>query len=154
MRTSVDTNVLSAIWGAEAGAYALAHLLIKLQADGPIVICAPVWVELAARPGMDVATLDTMLTEARVEIDFDLPRPVWAAASQAYAAYILRRRQSGGSPPRQRLADFVIGAHAATKTGRLVSGDARFFREVFPGLEVIVPAATDVRHENLRSNPK
>jgi len=77
VKTSVDTNIFSAIWGGEPNAYALAHLLIKLQADGPIVICAPVWAELSARPGLDPTRFESMLAEARVEVDFDLPRPIW-----------------------------------------------------------------------------
>ena len=147
MKTSVDTNILSAIWGGEHSAYALAHLLIKLQSDGPIVISAPVWVELAARPGLEPGTLESMLSEARIEVDFDLPRPVWDLASRAYSAYTRKRRESGASPPRRILADFLIGAHAAVKTNRLLSADARFFHGLFPGLQVIEPPLS-------RTNPR
>lgn len=112
-------------------------MLISLQQEGPLVISAPVCAELAAVPGLKPSSLEEMLTEARIAVDFDLPRAVWEQASQAYAAYAQRRRESGAPPPRRLFADFLIGAHAAQATGRLVTADQRFYQALFPGLKIM-----------------
>ena len=65
------------------------------------------------------------------------PLPYEAAflAGKAFARY----RQRGGTR-RSPLPDFYIGAHAAVSGYRLITRDARRYREYFPRLELIAPA--------------
>ncbi|MBY0505522.1 MAG: hypothetical protein K2X03_16535 [Bryobacteraceae bacterium] len=49
--------MLSAILSGEPNAGAL-ELLISLQQEGPLVISAPVWAELAAVPGLKPSSID------------------------------------------------------------------------------------------------
>ena len=141
--TSVDTNILSAIVNQESNARLLAGLLGELTVDGPLVISAPVWVELAALPFSTPERVQSFLRQSNIRVEFDLPRPIWEAAATAYAQYVGRRRQSAGGLPRRLVTDFVIGAHALLTAGRLITMDARFFGESFPGLELVtIPGTT------------
>ena len=65
------------------------------------------------------------------------PLPYEAAflAGKAFARY----RQRGGTR-HSPLPDFYIGAHAAVSGYRLITRDARRYREYFPRLELIAPA--------------
>jgi hypothetical protein len=59
------------------------------------VICAPVFVELLAIPGLNVRTVRKALPETAIAIDFDLEENVWTPAAETFAAYAISRRQSG-----------------------------------------------------------
>ncbi len=56
-----------------------------------------------------------------VMLDIELDRDLWRDAGKGFAEYAVRRRESGGDTPRRILADFVIGAHAASRTNGLIS---------------------------------
>ena len=64
----------------------------------------------------------------------DLP---WAAAYLAGKAYVQYRRRGGTR--RSPIADFYIGAHAAVAGFRLLTRDARRYREYFPTLRLMTP---------------
>lgn len=56
-----------------------------------------------------------------------------------YAGRVHRRyREAGGTRKRVR-ADFLIGAHALHRAGRLIARDRDFFREHFEHLQVWYP---------------
>lgn len=137
MRTSVDTNALSAVVNRQQGFEELASLLTQLSSEGPLVASAPVWVELAGLPYSTPGKVESLLRDTAVRVDFDLGHQVWASAATAYGRYFERRRKSAGGSPRRLVTDFLIGAHALVSADRLITGDARFFGETFPGLSVI-----------------
>jgi predicted nucleic acid-binding protein len=137
MRTALDTNILSPIWSGAPSAATVAAQLSKLRAEGAIVICAPVFVELSAIPGMNVQTVRKALSETAIAIDFDLEEDVWMLAAESFAAYTMRRRRSGGGSPKRLLADFVIASHALLKADRLMTLDPVRYNLDFPKLHLV-----------------
>lgn len=64
----------------------------------------------------------------------EVPRPALFLAGKAF----VRHRKVGGSK-NNVLADFFIGAHAATEGLALLTRDAKRYRSYFPTVELIVP---------------
>ena len=137
MRTALDTNILSAIWSAAPSAATIAAQLSKAHAQGALVICAPVFVELSAVPGLNVRTIRKALAEMAIAIDFDLEEDVWLLAAASFAAYAIRRCRSGGGSPKRSLVDFLIASHAMLRADRLMTGDANRYGLDFPNLRLI-----------------
>ena len=137
MRTALDTNILSPIWSGAPSAATIAVQLSRVRAEGALVICAPVFVELSAVPGMSVQTVRKVLAETAIAIDFDLQEDVWMLAAESFVAYSIRRRHSGGGSPKRLLADFVIASHALLKTDRLMTRDMNRYVMDFPNLRLI-----------------
>jgi|ERR1700722_1804727 predicted nucleic acid-binding protein len=137
MRTAVDTNILSLFWSGGPLATAAAARLSKARADGALVVSAPVFVELAAIPTGNPQRVEHLLGEMKIAVDFDLGEDVWRLAATAFAAYAIRRRQSGGGSPKRLLADFVIAAHALLKADRLMTRDVNLYALDFPSLQLI-----------------
>ena len=141
LKTSLDTNILLTLWLSEPGAPALIDQLEELSFAGPLVVCAPVWVELCGLPGLQPSKVADLLGQLDVSVDFTIHRNAWELAAPAYGAYAGRRREAGGGQPRRLMADFLIGAHAATACRRLLTADADFYRRAFPKLTVVSPKA-------------
>jgi predicted nucleic acid-binding protein len=137
MRTALDTNILSPIWSAAPSATTIASQLSRVRSEGALVICAPVFVELSAIPGLNVGTVRKALAETAIAIDFDLEENVWMLAAETFAAYAIRRRRSGGGSPKRLLPDFVIAAHALLQADRLMTRDANRYSQDFPKLCLI-----------------
>jgi predicted nucleic acid-binding protein len=137
MRTALDTNILSPIWTAAPSAATIASQLSGIRGEGALVICAPVFVELSAIPGLNVRTVRKALAETAITIDFDLEEDVWMLAAETFAAYAIRRRRSGGGSPKRLLPDFVIAAHALLQADRLMTRDANRYSQDFPKLRLI-----------------
>ena len=134
MITAVDTNVLLDVFTADPrfGFPSRAALASCLQ-QGSLVVCEVVWAETAAafptRPAFERAmqTLD---------IAFD---PLAPPTAQAAGAVWRRYRQTGGTG-RRVLADFLIGAHAASQADRLLTRDRGYYKTYFPRLQILDPA--------------
>jgi predicted nucleic acid-binding protein len=137
MKTAVDTNVISAIWTGEATAKELTRLLDEARRAGSVVICGPVYAELRACPKASEQFVAAFLGRVGIDIDFDLHDAIWQETGRTFAAYAVRRRRSGGKQPARLLADFIIGSHAAFRADRLLTLDARRYRNDFPKLEMI-----------------
>src|SRR5947209_10274535 len=123
MKTALDSNILSVLWSNEPSAPRISEELRKARALGAIVICAPVYVELAAHPTASRKFVDKFLAETGIAIEFLLDEAVWKRAAEAFAAYAQRRRSSGGTSPKRLLPDFLIAAHASLRTDRLFTLD-------------------------------
>jgi predicted nucleic acid-binding protein len=137
MRTALDTNVVSPVWSGEPAAATIVAQLVRVRAEGALVVSAPVFVELCAVPGLNVPLVRKALREMAIAIDFDLGEDVWQLAATSFAAYAIRRRRSGGGSPKRLLCDFVIASHALLKADRLMTRDANRYRQDFPELRLI-----------------
>jgi predicted nucleic acid-binding protein len=154
MTTAVDTNILLALLipGAIHAAYA-ATALADAAAEGALILCEAVYAELSehfAAP-VDVARF---CAETRLRLE-PSDADALALAGHAWATYT-RRRPTGfvcancgatqtircercGVAIRGRqhiVADFLIGAHAQTHAGALLTLDPRFYRSYFPELRL------------------
>jgi predicted nucleic acid-binding protein len=137
MITAVDTNVLiDVLTGDARHGPRSADALRAAGADGSLIACEIVWAEVTSwyrdREAI-VGALDVL------GVTFDAMSPDTAvAARRAWAGY----RTAGG--PRERLvADFLVGAHAATQADRLLTRDRGFYRRYFDALSIIDPSLED-----------
>jgi len=105
-------------------------LLHEALALGVVVACPVVWAEVRGQFANTPAMAQAM-ARAGVEFDgFDL-----ACADLAGLRWIEYRR-AGGSRTRL-LGDFLVGAHASVRGGRLLTRDRGFYRRYFPDLEIL-----------------
>jgi len=137
MTTSIDTNVLVALWFPDDTLNATAAAAMKDAASrGALVISAPVFAELLAAPRRTEAFLDYFLKDTAIAVDWNLDEQIWRIAGRAFQSYSSRRK-SEGIGPRRILADFLIGAHALQRGYRLLTLDDRLYRTAFPRLSVV-----------------
>jgi hypothetical protein len=130
----VDSNVLIDVIGNDPrwAEWSLGQLEAAML-DAGLVINPIIYAELAAGFA-DVETLDAAIAPFALRREA-LP---WEAAFMASQAYKRYRRQGGTQ--RSPVPDFYIGAHASLAGYRLLTRDARRYREHFSRLEVIAPA--------------
>ena len=137
MKTALDSNILSAFWSNEPSAERIERELRSSRAQGALVICAPVYVELAAHPLVSPGFMDKFLAETGIAVEFILDKPVWRQAAKGFAAYAQRRRRSGGASPKRLLVDFVIASHALLQADRLMTLDPKRYLHDFPNLHIV-----------------
>lgn len=139
MTSCIDTNVLSALLGAEPTAPAISNTLNTLRRAGPLIIHGSVYAELLAAPGNTQSHLESFLKRGQLRVDWDTSEAIWQMSGRAYSAYARRRTRSGGGHPRRILADFLIGAHALTLGASLVTLDDTHYRSAYPTLSLVTP---------------
>jgi predicted nucleic acid-binding protein len=137
VRTAIDTNVLSAIWSSEPSAPALLDQIDLALKEGGLVICPAVYSELYAYPGADQSFIDNFLRVSRIEVDWSMQPQIWQMAGERFSEYSERRRHHRVTGPKRFLADFLVGAHALAKAGRLLTLDQQRFRSSFPELKLL-----------------
>jgi predicted nucleic acid-binding protein len=138
MTTSVDTNVIVALWDRDpAVSNAAQKALDDALGRGSLVLSAPVFAELIAAPGRTEEFLNTFCSDTGIRVEFDLDEEIWRLAGQAFQAYASRRRKQRDPGPRRILADFLIGAHALHRGYRLLTLDGHLYQSAFSSLAVI-----------------
>jgi predicted nucleic acid-binding protein len=133
MTTAIDTNVLLDVLIPNEAFYAASAAALERAAGGSMVVCDLVYAELAVHFESQ-AECDDFLDSNEIRVE-SLTRRAHFLASRAWRIY----RRSGGKRNRI-LTDFLIGAHAQEKAGRLLSRDRGFYRELFPSLIVDDPS--------------
>jgi predicted nucleic acid-binding protein len=137
MRTAIDSNVFSAIWTGEASVPRLLEKLKEAKDDGALLISPFVFAELHAYPGMTEPLVRRFLEETGVVVDLRIEETVWTESGLRFAKYAERRKKSTGEGPRRILADFLIGAHALVQADRLLTLDAKVYRQDFPEVRLM-----------------
>jgi len=139
MKTAIDTNIVSALWGGEPSAAQIPGLLDGARAMGALVISPVVYVELRAYPTATEAIVDRFLEANRIEIDWLIEREIWELAAERFERYANRRRRQGGGEAKRLTSDFLIAAHAIVRADRLITLDQRRYRADFPELTLVEP---------------
>lgn len=112
-------------------------LLAEARREGALLISPFVFAELLAYPGMTEALLRRFLETTGVAVDLRLDERVWTESGLRFARYAALRRESFGAGPRRLLADFLIGSHALAQADRLLTLDAKVYRQDFPELRLL-----------------
>jgi len=135
MITAVDTSVLLDIFLPDPKFEETSAASLRLaDAEGSLVLCEIVYAELASQfPGREI--LDRALESLDIRFEA-VDREIAFAAGRAFRAY----RERGGTRARV-LPDFLIGAHAQSRAGRLLSRDRGFYRTYFRKLPLLDPGA-------------
>jgi len=139
VRTALDTNILSALWSREPLAPQISNALADAHAQGGLVVCGPVYVELCAGPSVSQKFVDEFVNGTGISLDFDLDESVWRLAAKGFAAYAQRRRRSAAGTPKRLPVDFLIGAHAFLRADRLMTMDESPYQQDFPELRLVNP---------------
>jgi predicted nucleic acid-binding protein len=137
MRTAIDSNILSALFGLEPTGDLLVELLGRCRQEGALVICGTVFAEVHAIPKMTLVLLEEFLSYTGVTVDQAASREDWNAVGVAFGEYAVRRRAKGDGHPKRPLADFVVGAHAFASCDRLLTLDPTRYRTAFPKLTLL-----------------
>ena len=138
MTTSIDSNVIAALWNSQdADNVAASRVLSRARKQGNLVVVGPVYSELLAGPLRDEAALDEFFARTGIVVDWEIGEDVWREAGRAYRGYAQRRVRSGSKAPRRILADFVIGAHALLRGFSLLTMDGGHYLAAFPRLTIL-----------------
>lgn len=135
MITAVDTNVLLDVFTNDpAFGHASACALRACLAEGALVACDVVWAET-----LSVFPDDRLFerTMAQLQISFS---PLTATAASR-AGRLWRSARERKLPRHERVvADFLVAAHAADCSDRLLTRDRGFYRTYFKGLTLLDPS--------------
>lgn len=131
--TAVDSSVLFDVLANDptnlAGSLAAMREARRL---GAIIACPVVWAEVRAFFSKPSVMTDAFL-QAGIGFDpFDL-------ACADLAGETWKKYRSRGGTRTRLVPDFLVGAHAQVRGGRLLTRDRGFFRRYFTGLRVIEP---------------
>jgi len=132
MTTAIDTNVLVALWDKDPSLSLAAQTALEAAFNrGGLVVSAPVFAELMAAPGRTENFVSSFLEDTGIAVEWDLGEGVWRSAGRAFQHYAERRRRQRDPGSRRILADFLIGAHAQTRSYRLLTLDERLYKAAF-----------------------
>ena len=129
--TAVDSSVLIDILADDPQHRSRSlTALIEARQAGALIVCPIVWAEIRGF-FKEPERMHTSFADAEIQFDpFD--RECAEVAGQHWFEY----RRGGGSRTRL-IADFLIGAHAQVRGGRLLTRDRGFFRRYFSKLQVL-----------------
>ena len=139
MRTAIDTNILSALWGGESSARRISPFLFAAASAGGLVIHPVVYFEARAHPSASETVVNDFLEKTRIAVDWNIGQEVWLLAAERFEQYVRRRRRQGVIEAKRFAADFLVAAHALLRADRLVTLDQRNYRTDFPELILVEP---------------
>jgi predicted nucleic acid-binding protein len=137
MITSIDTNVLIALWDTDDSLNTRAqNALFDVYGRGGLVICGAVFVELLGG-GKSLRSVESFLDDTSIRIDWTIDEPIWRSSASAFQKYVDRRRKQKQHGPKRFVTDFLVGAHALENGYSLLTFDNRIYKAAFPKLNVI-----------------
>jgi len=138
MTTTLDTNVITALWNEDDALNRTAQgALDNIFGRERLVISGVVYAELLAAPRRSAAFVDQFCDQAGIDVEWELSERIFRMAGEVFRSYAARRRKERGTEPRRILADFLIGAHAAVNGYKLLTMDGGVSRVGFPGLVIV-----------------
>lgn len=129
----VDSNVLLDLTSKDPTWHDWSWAQLSAAANESVLVLNPI---IFAEVSAGFLRLEEMRAVLPLELIRRDPLP-YAAAFLAGKCYLRYRRRGGAR--RSPLPDFYIGAHAAVADYRLLTRDARRYRDYFPKLEIIAP---------------
>jgi predicted nucleic acid-binding protein len=128
--TAVDSSVLLDILTVHPAYRVQSEKALRAARQlGSVVACPVVWAEVRAF-FPDPRLMESELADAGIFFD-----PFDQACAEIAGALWREYRNAGGS--RERLIpDFLVGAHARVKGGRLLTRDRGFYRRYFHDLQL------------------
>lgn len=130
----VDTNVLIDVLADDPTWADWSIQQLRAQSQVHELVINPIIYAELSQTFSTFEALDAVVAKLGLLIH-EVPRPALFLAGKAFVRY----RKVGGSK-NNVLADFFIGAHAATEELTLLTRDAKRYRSYFPSVELIVPA--------------
>src|SRR5256885_811689 len=99
MKTSIDTNVLVALWDADERLHQAARQALDgAQSGGSLVICGVVYAELLAAPERKEEFVDRFCEETQIEVEWVvLGERICRTAGGAFQRYAARRKKQAGT---------------------------------------------------------
>jgi predicted nucleic acid-binding protein len=136
MRTAIDSSVVLDVLVADSRHAARSEAALRqCAAEGALVVGECVVAEISPTLGGRGSQVGDLLREWGVEF---VPSTAESAAlaGSMFGKYLARSRRAG---PRRVLPDFLIGAHAALLSDRLLARDRGYYRDYFKGLVLVEP---------------
>lgn len=134
MITAIDTSALLDVFLPDPKfADASRRAIDSAYAAGSLVICEPVYAELASCFTTQTQ-LDSVLRECEIRVEA-IGRDAAFLAGRMFRRY----RDTGGNRERV-ITDFLIGAHASLRASRLLTRDRGFYGSNFATLAVLDPS--------------
>ena len=99
-----------------------------------VIACSVVWSETRAAFSSDEAFLRALRT---LGIGFSAQ----SESSATLAGISWKKYRAGGSRRDRVIADFLIGAHAASQCDRLLTRDRGYYKKYFSDLAIVDPSA-------------
>ena len=129
MITSVDTNVLLDVFRTDSPHHSRSREWLRGAYDrGAVIVCDIVYAELAP------AFANRSMLDGALSVIGAAPSSIDTAISYDAGTRWKRYRSAGG--PRERIiTDFLIGAHAVSKSDMFLTRDRGFFETYFPELQ-------------------
>ena len=138
MTLALDTNAVQALLQRNHLFQAQALEIVATQPQGRHLVISPfVYAECYGIPSFDESTFLTILEEAQITVDMNLPTNLWRRAGLAHSDYHKQHRREGKREPKRLLADFLIGAHALSIGASLMTFDTKGYQASFPELELL-----------------
>lgn len=135
MITAVDTSVLIDVFGADPRFGAASALALRAGLnEGSVVACDIVWSETRGAFASNEAFERAMRT---LGVIFS---PLQEEAATLAGVSWKKYRTAGGKRDRV-IADFLIGAHAASQCDRLLTRDRSYYKKYFSGLLIVDASA-------------
>ena len=134
MRTAVDSSVLLDVVVDDPTFADRSEAALRAAAgSGALVVGECVLAEV--RPAFHQGEIEEFLADWHIEF-VPSTRQSALLAGEMLREYLRRRRPEG---PVRVVADFLIGAHAATVADRLLARDRGYYRDYFDTLELVEP---------------
>lgn len=133
MRTIPDSNIFLDVFQHDKNWFEWSMRKLRECRDTDLIVVNAITFSETAGHFLSFRDIQTALSVAETELE-ELP---WEAAY--LAGHVHRKYRRSGGLRERVLPDFLIGAHAAVKSYRILTRDAARYRTYFPDVDIIAP---------------